>query len=503
MNDFLDFENGRDFDKIIDQLSKLKYKRITRTIQFFKEDKFEFITELVIYNQSMKKCFIVPGEIYKKEILLDFEVISPKETIQVSSDIGDMYNLQYLISCFNKCLTKYRKKFLEQNDIPGKDIEDSYDKILKKFTEGNKSNEILKKKLFKAFWKEEGLTVHSLIDDEFGELKNKLLEYNEIKKYYDFIIKMEDYFIQFLYVKDGIEPYGYTNIKIKTIKDAVVDKIRLNRFLEEIKEYNISIEVEKPYPLEGTNTLLFKLSIPEQEKFYYTKKKFLKNNKIKSFSIIERNKKNKLGEINLMFDLKYFSIVHGRGRTFCENLKHSGNLLEISKDLKDKYKPENEDLLVKDKKKEKKYSKYLNNSYLKNLFGADKSDTRLNFGNNNISLYFRKSRTLREINGNLGKYCDVKSEHIIKFNRTLKSNLIWIYLMFFLILFSLYSFFLTFNLSFYIQVFVGLIITTSFHYINMSKLEKSYLKIPFIIFLLSNICLYVFFQFLHLFLIDC
>lgn len=418
----IDYE--KNYEKIAEKLLDLKYKRITRSIQFKDNENYDLITEIVIYNNNKDNiCYYIPGEIYEKKILVNFEIAQLLNSrIQVSSNIGDMINIYYLL---NRIKSKIKN-----------------DKI-----KNNLENQEFIKELKDAFWKSEK-TVDQLLKEAF-ENDIKLLESEEIKDYVKFLKSMEENFVQFIYIKEGIKPYDSVSIKIKTSKNIKYKNKKCRFIYPKLLEYEIPIKAKNPYPLKGRNTLFFKVNIPDIEKFKFHK-------------LCEKQAKTN----NIAFNIERFNIFHktvnkGTLNPFCE---------ELSKDSR------------------------LNKLNIKH-YQQVKGDIRSNFSNNLIYIYFRKSQKSTE-NSEFNKFCEF--DHIIKLTRTLKNKWLlafyWIFFILSVILFFLFRFF---NFNHYTEIFIGLLITTTFDFINKTDIEKYYLKYSFIIFLLILFFLYFTFQIIH------
>ena len=439
----IDIEDERNHDIILKQLSNLEYKRIIRTINFIDDERYDYITEIVIYNHNNEKCFYIPGELYKKEVLVDFEVIKPQNlVVQIPSDIGDKLNLKYLLRHLCTCVKNSNQ----------------YDNDLKRELSKRLEDTKLFNNLYQAFWKKSGTSIEKIIQQHFNDYL-KFLEDNidiEKKFFFNFLVNMDKFFVQFLYIKEGINPFGYLTVKIKTTKDiSNKEKTRkLRLFRPIILQNNIDILVNKPYPLAGKNTLIFKIIIPRIEKFYY------ENFWYKKIKILTKKFINKSKNDKITISQKSFSIYHSDAQNLlCSKLMNYANFTQ-------------------------------NN----NNFEIDFRDNRSNFANNEIMIYFRQDRNSQD--NKFGIYCE--EDHKIKYRRTLKNNNIPVY--YFLGIFSLILFHIFFNFNFnhYIEIFIAILIAITFDYINKSKLEKNYIKWYFNIFLIILILIFSIFQYLHL-----
>ena len=63
-------------NSIIERLSDIQYLGIGRTYNFIDNERYEIITDITLYNKGNDTCFYVPGDIYRKEILMDFNFLS-------------------------------------------------------------------------------------------------------------------------------------------------------------------------------------------------------------------------------------------------------------------------------------------------------------------------------------------------------------------------------------------------------------------------------------------
>lgn len=442
-SDRIDIEILENFDKLYNQLVKLKYIRIIRNFQFINVERFNYITELVIYNQSNKKCFIVPGEIYKKRVLVNFEILSSNNSIiQISSTIGDKINLYFLL-----------KKLVSYVSNSDKFEDEDKQEIINQL-----NSEKTYTQLYQAFWKTEQdeFSIKNIINKIFSKYP-KFYENPDIKEFYDFLINMENFFVQFLYIKDGIDPFGYLTIKIKTTIDSKVKSKRRLFYRPNILQFNIPFEVKNPYPLNQDNSLHFKINIRDKEKFCYIKNRWCSKKLIK--------------EKKILFNINYFSIYHENTQDtnesesepleFCKNLRESAKLID----------KEN------------------------GFYSFDEFDSRVNFSTNEIYIYFGKSRIKKD--SPTAKYCKFEKKHVINIHKTLKNNLYLFYYFFTLLSIFLYLIFSLNNFNHYLEIFIGIIITTTFNYINKLEVERYYLKVPFILFLLLYVIIFCFFQFCH------
>lgn len=517
----LDIENGINFNEVIQQLLNLKYIRITRIVNFLNNYKYEFITEIDIYNQGDKTCHYIPGEIYNKAILVDFKVINPSNTAQISSDTGDKLNIKFNLFCLKGYLSEYIKN-LERLSKPNKVIRE-FNQILNFFDENKNEYKSFIQKLFLSFWLAD-ISIKSLLDEVFKDYLDEILKDKKIKRHYDFLGRMDKNFVQFIYLREGIKSKGYINLKIKTNKEIDFKKIKkkYNRRLEKILQYEIPFNIGKPFPLKGKNTLFIKINIPSQERFYYLKNKYIKKS-IEHIQIFDKKDKKVLEDVNLIFNKNYFNISHDNEQLFCKNLKEKGDIIDVYEDFKEKYQiVENIEL----RKFKPDDDKFVTSNELKEFaryYGVKRKDTRLNFGDNNISLYFRQKRKKNEkdiekikIKENTSRkgenednndgnksdehdiYCKERLVHIIRFHRTLKNNLNTLYFYFIVMCLILYPIFFFYNFNEYIQIFIGIIIAAIFHYFSTSKIERSYYVTPFRYFILSSIVLYIIFQIMHL-----
>ena len=512
----LDIENGINFNEVIQHLLNLKYLRITRIVNFLNNYKYEFITEIDIYNQGDKPCHYIPGEIYNKAILVDFKVINPGNTVQISSDTGDELNIKFNLFCLKMHLSEYIKN-LESRSKPSKTIQEFY-QILNNFDENTNEYKTFIEKLYPSFWLAD-IPIKSLLDEVFKNHLEEILNDKKIRKYYDFLARMDKNFVQFIYLREGIEPKGYLNLRIKTNKEKDFKKKFFNRRLEKILQYEIPFKIGKPFPLKGENTLFFKINIPSQERFYYQKKKYIKKS-IEHIQIFNTKDKKVLEDNDLIFDKNYFNISHNREQLFCINLKEKGDIIDVYEDFKEKYQSVENIELRKFKQDDVKFAPFNELKKFARYYGVKRRDTRLNFMDNNISLYFRQKREKNEkdiekIEENTSRkgenedkddrnnsdenniYCEESLVHIIRFHRTLKNNLIPFYFLFLIMCLILYLGFYFFHFNEYIQIFIGIIIAAIFHYINTSKIERFYYEKPFRYFILLSIFLYILFQIKH------
>ncbi len=516
----LDIENGINFNEVVQQLLNLKYIRITRIVNFLNNYKYEFITEIDIYNQGDKTCHYIPSEIYNKAILVDFKVINPSNSVQISSDTGDRLNIKFNLFCLKGYLSEYINN-LERLSKP-KNLIREFNQILNFFDENRNECKDFIQKLFPSFWSAE-TSIKSLIDEVFKNSLEEILNDKKIKRFYDFLVRMDNNFVQFIYLREGIKSKGYINLRIKTIKEIDVKKIKkkFNRCLEKILQYEIPFNIGKPFPLKGENTLFIKINIPSQERFYYLKNKYLKKSS-EHIQIFDKKDKKVLEDINLIFDKNYFNISHDNEQLFCKNLKEKGDIIDVYEDFKEKHQIVENIEFRKFKPDVDKFETFNELKEFARYYGVKRSDTRLNFGDNNISLYFRQKRKKNEkdiesskikeiisrkgenednINGNKSDehdvYCEERLVHIIRFHRTLRNNLIPFYFLFIVACLILYPIFFFNDFNEYIQIFIGIIIVAIFHYINTSKIERFYLGKPFRYFIVLSIVLYIVFQILH------
>ena len=68
-------------------------------------------------------------------------------------------------------------------------------------------------------------------------------------------------FLQFLFIQEGINPKSYFYFKIKTSRITGFKEVKSGLLKSKLLKYEIPLEIEKPYPLKGTNSFHFKIGI--------------------------------------------------------------------------------------------------------------------------------------------------------------------------------------------------------------------------------------------------
>lgn len=287
--------DSTNFPNFFKQLESLKYKRIIRTIKFVGNEIYDFLTEIIIVNEGNETCYLIPGEIYKKAVLVNFQILSPNDSvIQVSSGDGDTLNIKYLL---------YKLKCNISDQL-----------IKKRLDDENLFND-----LFEALW-EKGKgkkSISELLEETLGkDIITK--KDNVVQRYLNFFKLMDHKFVQFLFVKNGIKPFEIISIKLKNTLLSKKTITTHHYCIRKFFEYFIPLEIKKPYPLKGKPSILIDVNIPEKEKFVY-------------YDICKQ--RAELKEIS--FNTKRFNIFHSleseENSIFCTSLKDAANLKENNK----------------------------------------------------------------------------------------------------------------------------------------------------------------------------
>lgn len=190
-------------DKIVLGMADLKIRRVTKTFNFKTCTNFIYETQVVIENIGKDPCYVVPGELYPKHVLVDFVVFDEKEKrcVYMPSNLNDQIILRYFFLKLWKMNNDKKEllfKLFVNKSAKTKEIEKDLSAILSQDFDGDFANEF-----FHALWSAErkvreilaipvvnylseedkrkfrsqkSLTIGDLCDDELREFAEKLDE---------------------------------------------------------------------------------------------------------------------------------------------------------------------------------------------------------------------------------------------------------------------------------------------------------------------------------------
>ncbi len=388
-------------------LGDLEYVGISRTFNFIDTNRYEIVSEITFLNRGNNKCFYIPGDIYKKETLINYDIEPKNIAIPIHSDYGDYINLKFIFNELKKLILEYLSKNKDKK-------ENDYAELLSNF---EVNSELFKDFIEKGIWSNfnSSYSMGKKINDIFSSYK-EVKQDPIIETFLNFLSKLDRFFVQFVYIIGGIEGGSYFKLRTTTIK-VVEDMLKKRNIIKPcIYELELPTEIGKPYLLNGTDSFHLTINIPQYEKFKYKKRD---------------------GFENTEFQKKNFKIFH-----------------------------ENDD-----KKK-----------FCCQLLDFVSFNTKY-FGDNNITLYFKLDEEKID-----NKEFFIKN-HYISFKKTLGSNLKSIYILLSILLIILYVFLFIFRLNLYLTIFIGILLTTTFDYVNRNRIEKYYIIKPFIYFILFIVIL--------------
>lgn len=262
-------------ERIVLGMTNLKIRRVTKTYDFETCTNYFFETQVVIENQGKDPCYVVPGELYPKHVLVDFAVFDEmgKRCVYIPSSLNDQIVLKYFFLKLWK-MHKDKKELLFKLfvDKSGEteDMKKDLSVVLSEEFNGDfaggfframwsaehKIKEILMKPVLsylseedkKKFRGQENLTVGDLCDDELGEFAEQL----------------DDNFLLMIQLNTPLLSHKCAEITLRDTKFMSTEQndSNLERTLSGLTKYKFDLDLKTVLPHQDT-TFHVKILPPE------------------------------------------------------------------------------------------------------------------------------------------------------------------------------------------------------------------------------------------------
>lgn len=266
-----------DIQNIVLGLANLKIPRITKTFNFQTCTHYLYETEIVIVNDGTEPCYVVPGELYPKQVLVDFAAFdgTRKRCVYLPSYLNDQVILRYFfLKLWERNIDERMllfKAFIDKSGEP-KDLNQELATILSWEFRGDFSKEF-----FSAMWsgrkKIKQILSIPLVDyvsnkDLLGLKKYRNLTVSDLcdSELKEFAETLDENFLLLIQLNEPLPPKKHTEISLrdnKFIAEERAHRSKVGRLVNGNLKYEVEFNLKHVLPHQTRTTFHVKIIPPE------------------------------------------------------------------------------------------------------------------------------------------------------------------------------------------------------------------------------------------------
>lgn len=275
-------ETFPDIAQIVKGLADLRVQRITKSFLFQSCTHYLYETQIVVKNEGESPCYVIPGEFYSKQVLVDFNVsdATGKRCVFIPSALNDRIVLGYIFFKLWKRNQEPKTRLLLYGAFLGDSTdsavtEQDMETILSRDLNGK-----FAKAFFEAMWSAEKKIADLLEDRIINYLSDKdaFAHYADLKicdlcddELVEFCKSLDDYFLLLVQLNSPLIPNSHQEIFLrdnkffdeKTHKRSIFDIYRTEK-------YEFEFDLKSLLPNQGKVTFHIKIMPPEGVKIDLT-----------------------------------------------------------------------------------------------------------------------------------------------------------------------------------------------------------------------------------------